>query len=204
MSSPSATRISFVDTNGTLSWSQVLNHGYTSYQFIKNQNGGFYLLGHRSGSAEIIITKLGNSLDSIGTFSVGLPNSNERCLNVLRLNNGRLGIIGKSNIGSFSNFDDVYLAIIDSTGYSNPASLQNLGLNDQFVIYPNPSTNNFKIKINALAKVATLEIFNMAGVLMYTEVIESNATITSLLDNGVYTVRLTVAGQVYIKKLIIF
>lgn len=69
--------------------------------------------------------------------------------------------------------------VLDNTGISFPSQVTG--------IYPNPSKGYVMIKLNE-GSVATLEVMNLAGQLLLTELIEGEISInTSSLSKGVYT-----------------
>ncbi len=71
-----------------------------------------------------------------------------------------------------------------------------------FSIYPNPTSGEFTVALADQAE-ATVEIVNMAGQVVASQVVEGSATINKALAAGVYTVVVKSNGNVSTQKLIV-
>ncbi len=82
---------------------------------------------------------------------------------------------------------------------------------DQFVISPNPTTDNFTVNFsNGKTEIATISIYNLSGKLLFTEAIPEGNMINKDysanaigLSDGVYLVAVTTATTNEIKRLVI-
>lgn len=73
-----------------------------------------------------------------------------------------------------------------------------------FSIYPNPAKNNFTIKSNLDLQNCKIEVFNMLGVMVYDETLNSEQqNIIVEIENGIYLVKILSKQKQLIKKLII-
>ena len=79
--------------------------------------------------------------------------------------------------------------------------------NEGFSILPNPSDGSFTIDLTNLTddEVIHLEVFNVDGRLVYSNIFENQNTIgiTHLFDSGIYQVRIIAGDRVMTQKLIV-
>ncbi len=81
-------------------------------------------------------------------------------------------------------------------------SVSELGLENQISIYPNPTTNEFRVK--ALQEDSRLEIYNLNGVLVFKQQNYKGSTINvSNLSSSVYFVKISNNSDACVKRLII-
>ena len=72
----------------------------------------------------------------------------------------------------------------------------------KFTIYPNPTTGEFSVSLADDAE-AVVEVVNMAGQVVASQIVDGTATIDKTLTLGVYTVVVKSEGAVGIKKLMV-
>lgn len=90
-----------------------------------------------------------------------------------------------------------------TTAYSDAKVVDRGEEQGEFVIFPNPVIDQFTIS-NIDNSDHTVEIYNMSGQLVKTEIANGRKTInTSGMPSGYYTVKVTSATQSFIKKIII-
>lgn len=76
---------------------------------------------------------------------------------------------------------------------------------DDFVLFPNPSTSTFSIAGDLLQGETNVKIFSVTGALLFDTDFESDGRINvnATLSTGIYFVRLNVGDKISVKKLII-
>ncbi len=78
-------------------------------------------------------------------------------------------------------------------------------VDNMFLIYPNPAVDNFTILTNEELKNAKVEIYNMLGKKIYSTNLKNSQVLINCKDflSGMYFTSLRIGGQAVIKKLII-
>lgn len=82
---------------------------------------------------------------------------------------------------------------VDNISASTTLSTQNLRLENDFNIFPNPSTSNLNLNVKKLESNSRIEVYNILGAKIYSDVLNTNKTLinASQWQNGVYLVRVT-------------
>ncbi|HNU58815.1 MAG TPA: T9SS type A sorting domain-containing protein, partial [Aquaticitalea sp.] len=101
----------------------------------------------------------------------------------------------------------------DVTVFVNDCSVPDDIINTQpfdFVVFPNPTSGDLKIKISGLLRASSLTMYDLAGKVLYHEVIEEEDRVgfrrlidMSKFSNGLYLLKLTNDNNVYTKKVIL-
>jgi len=96
--------------------------------------------------------------------------------------------------------------IVNRTLVANFASIQGIdsySFNNSVYIYPNPAKENLTIETNNINTEQRLEIVNLIGQTVYTNIINKKATInTSAFANGVYILKLSSDKETVVRKFV--
>jgi hypothetical protein len=123
-------------------------------------------------------------------------------------------IPGAINQSYTPNVNGSYAAIITQCGITDTSAcftINNVGLDDleidsDMIMYPNPATSNFTIKLPASKESIQVRIFNMIGELVSNKLYNGNEIIVhdiSLLSSGSYTVEVKSENGNWQKKLVV-
>ncbi len=156
MSSPFESRISMVDTGGTLRWSKILTHNSFYREIIQGPQNEFYLF-----ERDLVITKLDQQLDSVSSAFYGFPSSVERINYFTQLSDGRLACLGYSQTGFSSQSDDVYFLVCDSLFVTGLPEIS--GSNSEILIFPNPTWGKSRMSGADIGQITSVEIYNSTG-----------------------------------------
>lgn len=100
---------------------------------------------------------------------------------------------------------DTYF-IIDDVDFTGTTGIDDQVSEAKITIYPNPTTDHFKINIPEDDNYNELEVINQVGQKIYSHTINSSGktmTVTTDLEAGIYFVRLTGEGIIATEKIII-
>ena len=123
-------------------------------------------------------------------------------------------IPGAVNQSYTPNVNGSYAAIITQCGISDTSAcftINNVGLDEiendaEMLIYPNPATSNFSIKVPVNAEVIQVRIFNLLGKMVSNKLVYGNEIIVndiSNLSSGSYTVEVKSESRCWKKKLVV-
>jgi hypothetical protein len=123
-------------------------------------------------------------------------------------------IPGAINQSYTPNVNGSYAAIITQCGISDTSAcftINNVGLDEiendsEMLIYPNPATSSFSIKVPVNDEVIQVRIFNMIGELVSNKLFNGNDIIVhdiSNLSSGTYTVEVKSESRSLKKKLVV-
>lgn len=93
----------------------------------------------------------------------------------------------------------------DTTGSTQPGSVDNINSHSDFTLYPNPNNGTFTLELSKTNfKAASLQVYDITGRLCYHEPINnSKSTIKVNLMSGTYFVKLLVDDEVMTKKVMV-
>jgi hypothetical protein len=112
-------------------------------------------------------------------------------------------VYGRGTLGPVSSIADMqskadsarafYFANAPCTCTINPLAVNEISTELSFGVYPNPASENVTITYNALKGNATLEIYDMTGNLVGTEIITKASTVVDLkkFSAGIYLIRIS-------------
>ena len=88
--------------------------------------------------------------------------------------------------------------------FSSTQSIVNNSLNESIHIYPNPTKDNLIIEINSTTTNQKLEILNLVGQTLFTNIINNNKTTINIsaFPSGVYIIKLYTDNGTIVKKFI--
>jgi hypothetical protein len=123
-------------------------------------------------------------------------------------------IPGAVNQSYTPNVNGSYAGIITQCGISDTSAcftINNVGLDEiendaEMLIYPNPATSSFSIKVPVNAEVIQVRIFNLLGKMVSNKLVNGNEIILndiSNLSSGSYTVEVKSDNKSWQKKLVI-
>ncbi len=164
ISSPVASRISLVDTGGTLRWSKLFSQGSFYSQIIQDPQKEFYLVDRvpvQITQWDILITKLDQQLDSVSSAYFGFTSTEEIDTYFAQLADMRLACLGYSKWGTTVQNNDVYFLVCDSMLSTNQSEIT--GTLSEILLYPNPTEGKFTISFgqNATNEIGIFNIFGM-------------------------------------------
>jgi hypothetical protein len=84
--------------------------------------------------------------------------------------------------------------------------LDDLEIDSDMIMYPNPATSTFTIKLPSSAELFQVRIFNMIGELVSSKIVQGNEMIVndiSNLSSGSYTVEVKSENGNWQKKLVV-
>lgn len=92
----------------------------------------------------------------------------------------------------------------DTIFISNKTGIESISGDNLIEVYPNPSSNGlFNLKLDNELIGSTLEIFDVAGRVIYTDKIrEAQTTLELIVETGIYSVKITASDHCYLKKII--
>ncbi len=210
-SSQEASRISLVDTGGTIRWSKIFNSDVPYYsQIILNQQGRFYLCGSIGAYThwDIIITELDQNADSMTSFIFGFSTTSDRANYFNQLSDGRLTCLGYSESGSTLFSSDIYFLVTDTMGNVTSGISESINHDNSFTLSPNPTTSLLTLRAGE-TKIESATMYNMLG-----EEIMSDANIAhdfnreafsmdiSSLPSGIYIVQANSKEKVWRGKVV--
>ena len=102
--------------------------------------------------------------------------------------------------------NDYYLVKTDSMGNSGPFTSADEIINSKplFSIFPNPTENNFTIKINSEVTNVHIDIYDLLGTKLYSAVLQNNEEIiNNTYPSGIYFVKAVKGENQFVKKLIV-
>lgn len=93
----------------------------------------------------------------------------------------------------------------DTTGSTQPGSVDNINSHSDFTLYPNPNNGTFTLELSKMNfKAASLQVYDITGRLCYHEPINnSKSTIKVNLMSGTYFVKLLVDDEIMTKKVMV-
>ena len=193
--SPYHETVNIQQNNQNLSWNTYVienpqTNPVTGYQVLRDSMG--------IGDWHVFVNTLGTSTNDPNYASY--PNANYRvdalgfsCNPTLRLNGGNANTFA-AKVRSHSNTNNNRHSGIKA----NSANAAN-----QFTIYPNPNNGNFYVQTNSTDK-HTMQVYDVNGNLILTQVINGNTTINlESLNEGVYNISIIGNATVTNKKLIL-
>jgi hypothetical protein len=193
--SPYHETVNIQQNNQNLSWNTYVienpqTNPVTGYQVLRDSMG--------IGDWHVFVNTLGTSTNDPNYASY--PNANYRvdalgfsCNPTLRLNGGNANTYA-AKVRSHSNQNNNRHTGIKA----NSANAAN-----QFTVYPNPNNGNFYVQTNSTDK-HTMQVYDVNGNLILTQVINGNTTINlESLNEGVYNISIIGNATVTNKKLIL-
>ena len=198
-----------VKSTGLLNWAK--SYGGSKEEncnsFVIANDHGFVLAGYTksfgAGNKDIYIVKT-DSLGATSCNSATLPLSSANWL-------GSTATHSVTNTTAVPFFN--FISHTDSVYTTDSIACNNVGIfdisadnNSFFQIYPNPSSGNFTIQLNASLQDATIQIYNAMGSIVYQEtssLLETAPISIENLASGYYYIRIANKNHTAIQKIVI-
>ncbi len=191
------TELNYLSTsNNNLSEIDISNNEYLEYLDVYSNQLTELDVSFNSNITQLIC--LNNNLEILN-----LNNNNNELLEVLRAeNNPSLNCITVDDLDYAESQEDW---VIDTTSYYSEDC--NLGLEDiileQFIIYPNPTTDKIFIENNTLDEIESIKIFSLSGRLILEEKNNKNYVSLDNFSDGAYMIVISTRASSIVKKVLI-
>ena len=87
---------------------------------------------------------------------------------------------------------------------TDPHSLSNTQINElDMIIFPNPVDGNYVTVLSPVNGIKEIQIYNLTGMVVSETIINNNIIDVSLLQSGLYFIKISINGQTKVSKLII-
>ncbi|REJ81910.1 MAG: T9SS C-terminal target domain-containing protein [Bacteroidetes bacterium] len=188
-----------VDTAANIIWTDTISTNQY-YPIVARElpNGniliayGDYYVEERNSLGDTIWTY--HFDDNVSNFASSTVNS------MLALDNSTFLISGRIGYSSPSGSSPYLMKISNLL----PSPIFELDAEDSFIIYPNPASNNFSIRLKSELKDAKLEIVNVIGEKLYSFNLKNKEErFNANLQPGIYFVRVGENEEYFYRKLII-
>ena len=195
-----------IDGSGTVLWSKNFGgpYGEIGKSLLIDNDGGYVIAGiYNDGSnASVYLVKTDSSGNSQCNTATNTTLANFAATQVANLvttvsTNNPVVSVAASIVASV----DSAHTLCSNVGISEYSPNEN-----SISIFPNPTKDNFTININAEIKKAQIEIYNVMGEKIHTEIISAASSKEIYLRNissGIYFVKVYNGQNQYTKKLII-
>jgi hypothetical protein len=175
----------FLSTDTGTNWTQVIN-GLTNLTVLSLAVSGTNLFAGTEGDGIFMSTDSGSNWVAMNT---GLANKDVKSL----------AISGTT----------LFAGTYGSSVWQRPLAefvtgVEEYAVDNAFIVYPNPATDNFTIHLNAAMKNAELTVYNVLGEMVYAKSIEEQTTHIDLKSpSGIYFMKLSADKKQYNQSLII-
>ena len=181
----------------------------------KTSDGGYIIAGITRSfgliNPNMWLIKIKSTGDTTWTRNFGGPN-HEHCYYAKQTADGGYVALGHSVIAYTPIYDvDIYFLKLNSKGLTAPTGLNDIALNNNLAVYPNPNSGVFEIQLKAEnSESLELQLTDIVGRIIYKEkptVINKNYSKNidvSGISKGIYFLNFSNSNQHLTKKIVVY